>query len=414
MKTTSVSSTSTRWRNVCLITLFLVMLWLPALDTFFQIDRATLPRENRELARPPELKPGLGGLKEFIGGAEAYFNDHFGWRNQLIHLHRRLETGLFPKKSEPSLSVIVGRNGWLFLKADKMIEYYQGTRRFSPQDLLDWQALLEHRRDWLAQLGIKYVFTVAPNKESIYSEQVPDWMKKVQPDTKLDQFLAHMHAHSTVEVLDLRPALRTARQIAPTYYQTDIHWNYFGSFVAYQEIVKNLSKQLPGLEPLPLAVFKLENRPIPSGDLADWADVDVNENCAVFLTPNPDLPRLEMSSKPREYAVTFVGFTENPKAQGSAVIFGDSFGNGWAPFLGYHFGKVTYYHHYELSEKWIKQEKPDIVISEMLEQAFNDVNPKGFDDLGDYLMRRVLHLPGQNSSSASGNQAIRPASAEPR
>ncbi|MGD0350054.1 MAG: alginate O-acetyltransferase [Verrucomicrobiota bacterium] len=376
-----------------LIILFLVMLWLPTLDTIFHIDRTTLPRENRVLAEFPELKPGLGGQKEFIAGLEAYFNDHFGWRNQLIHLHRRMELGLFPGKSGPSPGVIVGRNGWLFLNDNRTIENYQGVRRFSPQDLLDWQALLEHRRDWLAQLGIKYVFVVAPDKQSVYSEQLPDWMKKVRPDTKLDQFFAHMRAHSTVEVLDLRPALRAARTIAPTYYQTDCHWNYFGGFVAYQEIVKNLSKQLPGLKPLPLASFKLENKPIPSGNLAEWAEVDVNENCAVSLTPKPDLPRLEMSSKPTECVSSFVDFTKNPRAQGSVIVLGDSFRNGLSPFLGYHFGKVTYYSRFPLSEKWIKQEKPDIVISEMREQTFNECNPKGFDDWADYLMRHFLHSP---------------------
>lgn len=90
--------------------LFLVMLWLPTLDTVFHLDHSTLPRENRALARFPELKPGLEGLKKFIAGLDAYFNDHFGWRNRLIHLQRRLELGLFPEKSGPSSGVIVGAN----------------------------------------------------------------------------------------------------------------------------------------------------------------------------------------------------------------------------------------------------------------------------------------------------------------
>ena len=90
MKATPANLTLTRWANTGLITLFMVMLWLPTLDTFFHIGPATLPKENRMLAQFPEFKPGPGGLKEFIAGLEAYFNDHFGWRNQLIHLHRRL------------------------------------------------------------------------------------------------------------------------------------------------------------------------------------------------------------------------------------------------------------------------------------------------------------------------------------
>jgi len=391
MQADSGNSTLTRWTNASLIVLFLAMLWLPTLDTVFHLDHSTFPRENRVLARFPEFKPGLEGLKEFIAGLNAYFNDHFGWRNRLIHLHRRLELGLFPEKNEPSPGVIVGRNGWFFFKENGTIEHYEGLKQFSPQDLLDWQALLEHRRDRLAQLGVKYVFVVAPDKQSVYSEQLPVWLKKVRPDTKLDQFFAFMRAHSTVDVVDLRPVLRAARQIAPTYYQTDIHWNYFGGFVASQEIIKHLAKQLPGLEPLSLASFKLENRPVACSSLAAWAEADVNENCAVYLVPGPDLPRLELSAEPPEYVTSFVNFTRNPRASGSALVLCDSFGDGLAPFLGYHFRKVSYYHCLPLSEKLIRQEKPDVVISEMLEKTLNIADPKGFDDPADRILKRVLH-----------------------
>jgi hypothetical protein len=392
MKTTPASLTATGWTNTVLIALFMMMLWLPTLDTFFHIDLATLPRENRSLAQFPEFKPGLGSLKAYVAGLEACFNDHFGWRNRLIHWHKRWELGLFPEKRGGSPGVIIGRDGWLFLKTEGMIEHYRGVLQFAPQALLDWQALLEYRRDWLAQRGIKYIFVVAPDKQSVYSEQLPDWLNKVQPDTKLDQLIAHMHAHSTVEVLDLRPALRDARRIAPTYYKTDNHWNFFGSFVAYQEIVKSLSKQQPGLEPLPLTSFNLQNKLTPSSFLADFADLDVNETCAMFLNPRPDLPSLEISSKPGEYSSFGFKFTKNPVAKGSAVVFGDSFGDYLAPFLGYHFGKVTYTAQLSLSKKWIEQEKPDVVITEIVEMYFNERDPKGFDDPGDLLIRRHLDL----------------------
>ncbi len=398
MKATPLNSTLARWTDTSLIAVFMVMLWLPTLDTFFHFDRTTLPKENRALAQFPILKPGLGGPKEFIAGLEAYFNDHFGCRNQLVHWYGRLGARIFSEKTGASRFVIVGRNGWLFLTSPEgAIEYSRGVRRFTPQELSDWQALLEHRRDWLARLGIRYIFVIGPDKATVYSDQLPAWLNKVQPDVKLDQFVTYMHTHSTVEVLDLRPALRAAGQIAPTFYQTDHHWNFFGGFVAYQEIVRLLSKQSPGLEPLPLASFNLERQTVPSSYLADWADLDVNETCAVYLTPKSGLSPLEMSSKPYHYTSPApISFTQNPKAHGSVIFFGDSFKDYIMPFLGYHFGKITYINQSVLSEKWIEQEKPDIVISEMWEQVFNASNPNGFDETGDYLMRHYLHpSPGR-------------------
>ena len=96
-----------------------------------------------------------------------------------------------------------------------MIEHFEGVNQFAAQDLEDWKALLEHRRDWLALRGIKYIFIVAPDKDSIYPEYLPDWMTKVRSHTKLDQFFDYMHLHSTVEVLDLRPTLLEQSTLPP-------------------------------------------------------------------------------------------------------------------------------------------------------------------------------------------------------
>ena len=388
MQDNPAKSTAPRWAELSLIVLFLTFLWAPTLDTLLHLDRSTLPKENRLPAPFPEWQSGSRGLKNFLAGLNAYFNDHFGWRNRLIHWHRRLQLGLFPAENQASPGVIIGRDGWLFLNADgTTIDYYRGTRRFTPQDLRDWQALLEHRRDWLARLGIKYLFVVAPNKQSIYSEEVPDWWKRDRPDTKLDQLIAYMRAHSTVEVVDLRAALRDARQIAPTYFKTDSHWNPFGGFIGYQEIIKALAKQMPGLEPLPLSDFTIERPLRPSSYLADWADWDVNETCAVLLIPKPGLPPLEMSQPFLEYSDFIVGVTENPQARGTVAVFGDSFQNCLAPYLGYHFRTVTFHKQHALPEQWLAKERPDVVVSEMVEQEFDMTDPNTLDEPGDFLMR---------------------------
>ena len=394
MEAAATNLKSTRRANRCLIALFMVILWLPTLDTLFHLDTSTLPKENRTPAEFPGLQPDIGSLKEYIAGLEAYFNDHFGWRNRLIHWQRRLEIGLFPRSGGnigTLPGVIVGRDGWLFFDFDRLYDPHRSSEPFSARDLQAWQTLLEHRRDRLRLFGIKYVFVVAPEKQSIYQDKLPDWMDGRRFDAKLEQFLGYMRAHSTVDVVDLRPALRSARRIAPTYFKTDGHWNFFGGFVAYREILNTLSPQMPGWKPLPMTDFELERKLTPSGSLADWAELDVNETCAVFMTPEPGLPHLEMGSGPLEYAEFSTGTTKNPEAKGSAVIFGDSFGNYLAPLLGYHFGKVTCLWQAPLSLKWIEQEKPDLVISEMAERQFNVCDPNGFDIPGDYLMRQYLH-----------------------
>ncbi len=364
--------TLTRRLNVALIAMFGVLLWLPTLDTFFHFDYTPALDEKRVPAQLPYLKSFPGGLKEYIVGLEACFNDHFGCRNQLIRWQMDWRQAL-RSAGDNAHDVIIGSDGWLFISQNQMVEHYRGMRQFAPQNLSGWQALLEHRRDWLARRGIKYVFVVAPDKHSIYSEYLPAWMTKLRPETKLDQFCIYMRAHSNVEVIDLRPALRDARRIAPTYFKTDTHWNAFGGFVACQEIVK----KLPGLEPLSLDSFELGKAAAPGGDLAIMLGLKTTEENAVSLTPKPGLPALEMSSKDLVKHPEYRGpsFTKNSGGKGAALLFCDSFGTALIPFLGWHFGKVTHLRKDTLDARWIEQEKPDVVISEMVEREFNTMDP---------------------------------------
>jgi len=69
--------------RVALIAGFVVALWLPLLDSFFGLDAAPPANEKRQFAKFPECK-SIGGLKSFLAGLEAYFNDHFGFRKQLV------------------------------------------------------------------------------------------------------------------------------------------------------------------------------------------------------------------------------------------------------------------------------------------------------------------------------------------
>ncbi len=361
-----------------LIILFIGLLWLPILDSIFHFDRAPVPNEKRLLAEYPKFPSDWRGLKSHLAGLELYFNDHFGFRKQLVDWHNHWKHDLFHDQSVRN--ALVGRDGWLYYTADQMFEHYLGVRQFTSQELRDWQTLLESRRDRLAQRGIKYLFVVAPGKQDIYPDFLPEWMAKmpkVNPQTKLDQLIAYMHDHSTVEVLDLRPALREARRIAPVYLQTDTHWNFLGGFIACQEVIKKLTKQLPQLAPLDLESFERKPTPAPGGDTAIYLGVKVVESNAVVFIPKTNLPALKMTANPLENpAYKEPAFTENSAAQINAVVFRDSFANAWEMFLGYQFRRTTYLWQYNLDAHWLNREKPAVVVNEMYERFFNIADPR--------------------------------------
>src|ERR1019366_5095004 len=78
------------WCDGVLIAAFLVLLWAPMVDMLLHLDRSPASGENRLPARRPRLRELQSGpLQKFLANSEAYFNDHFGFRNKLIHYFQR-------------------------------------------------------------------------------------------------------------------------------------------------------------------------------------------------------------------------------------------------------------------------------------------------------------------------------------
>jgi alginate O-acetyltransferase complex protein AlgJ len=379
MEKSSTTSTLKCWTNKVLIVLFALLLWLPVLDVYLHLDWTAPRSENRAMATYPKLQPGWHGLQDYVAGLEAYFNDHFGCRKCLVQWHNKVRWFLFNDRY--TRSVLVGKDGWLFTSEFQMVEHYSGQIQFTPEQLQDWKELLEKRRDWLARRGIAYVFVVTPDKQTSYPEYLPSWVKKVRAETTLDQFFDYMRTNSTVPVLDLRNVVRAAKTIGPTYLKTDTHWNLWGGFVAYQELVRTLARQVPALklEPLPITAFTLTNCLQPGGDLARMLGSSMAESNAYFLIPKPELPKFTTKQPTLEH-YRDPGFINNSQAQGRLIIFHDSFAGCWTPFLGYHFNQITTRWQYDLDPTCIELDKPDIVVTEMLERFFNIEDPKKMMD----------------------------------
>jgi len=113
--------------------------------------------EGRPLARLPEWRDDLGIWQEYRKQMEAFYDDHFGFREPLIAFDLMIKRALF---AETDPNVLPGREGWLYLKRDCNIDAindFIGVTKFSRRQLKDIQVRLENRRDWLAGQGIKYL-----------------------------------------------------------------------------------------------------------------------------------------------------------------------------------------------------------------------------------------------------------------
>ncbi|MGZ4986498.1 MAG: alginate O-acetyltransferase AlgX-related protein [Limisphaerales bacterium] len=357
---------------IVFVAVFFVVLWLPMMDVLFYQDKVAQVNENRVLARFPVCGSGISGVQDFISGLGKYYDDHFGFRKRLIYWGERWRLSWFDES--PTGIVMVGQNGWLYYQADQSVGDMRRTTSFSVNQLEAWKTLLENRRYWLAKRGIHYVFVVPPDKHSVYPEYLPSWIKPVGKVTRLDQFMDYMKTHSSVPVLDLRQPLLQAKQKDFIYFQTDSHWNQMGGFIGYQELIHSLSAQMPEIKPLPLNAFDTTTNSQPGGNLA-WMlaqEKSITENYGVTFSARPPLQPLSLR---KNGDGTKTLSSSNPNATGKAVVFRDSFSEAWAPFIGYHFNEVIYRWQYKWDRALIEQEKPNVVIDEMLEHFFYLQNP---------------------------------------
>ena len=371
------------WADWLVIGAFLFLLWAPTLDHLFKLDHSRQPGENRLPApfpQPPHARPGEA--QRYLGGLEAYFNDHFGFRNKLIRWFQNWKIGIYHDRSV--YKVITGPDQWLFFGEEKMVEHHLGLLKLAPEKLQAWQSLLEKRRDWLAARGIRYLFVIPPDKQTVYPEELPAWLARAAAanrQTKLDQFLQYMREHSTVPILDLRPALVAAKATAPTYLQNDTHWNLFSGFVACQEVIKTLAPQFSGLPPLRLEDFAWTNAPAAGGDLARMLGAETPEKNYYAFTPKASVTAPRLRAAPDLVCAwdihkpSYISENRAPLTV-TAVIFHDSFGAAWQAFLGYGFKRIVFMSdNREFNPQVILKNQPQVVISEMLERYFNTQDP---------------------------------------
>ena len=156
---------------------------------------------------------------------QKYFEDHFTLRNRLIDWRSSLLwRGLGTTSSD---TVIAGKQDWLFYAADGGIDDWTQAEPFTHDELEVWRETLVRRRALSrAPREIPFLFVIAPDKQMIYPEFMPDSLRRLRDDFRADQIIAYMRQTTPdFQILDLRPAVIAAKSTELLYHRYDTHWN---------------------------------------------------------------------------------------------------------------------------------------------------------------------------------------------
>ena len=262
---------------------------------------------------------------------------------------------------------LIARDNWLIFAGENNLNDFQNAFPFSDQQLETIQHKLDSVSERLAAKGIKLIVIIPPNKNTIYPEYVPDEIPKIGEQSRLDQLVNYEKQFGIVKVLDLRPTLMAARNQNWIYYRTDTHWNYYGTFIAYQEIVKELQNWYPDLIPHTLSDYQIVERK-HTGDIGrNMIKYPISENSWIFkpLYKRNFTSTIIQGDRPGvQYIETTMPDTNLPRL----LMFRDSFATVLQPFLSDHFSHAVYIWSLPENESEYDSGDPDVVIIEVTER----------------------------------------------
>jgi alginate O-acetyltransferase complex protein AlgJ len=381
-QTVEFEAERSRLNEWLVIMLFGVILLTPFVTQLigFSIDSTT---ENRVLAPLPKIK-SLREIKLLPKMSENYVNDRFGLRQQLVHFNSlmRYRLGLSSTRD-----VVIGKDGWLFYTADKLMEQHTGANVFTPAELENWVARMEANRDWLAKRGIAFYIMIAPDKNTIYPEKLRDYPRGAV--TRIDQLAARLR-NSTLELIDPREELFRVKAAGEMVYTPgDTHWNERGAFVAYQMLMDRLQKKYPQIVPLKLDDFEISYGAPAASDLTSILTLDHDVSYSV------ERMRPKWKSHQTAPQTTFIRpgwgwrVTENKNDLSDRprlLVFGDSFTDYvLGPTMLYETFRDPVWTHNNggtLNLNLVREFKPDIVLVQFADRYLAQFPLKafGFDE----------------------------------
>lgn len=298
--------------------LFFAICLCPSLGML--VTKQETSSENRQLSEFPSPKTEEGKINvEWLSQAGDYFQEHFAFRNELVTGNALLHGRLL--ETSTADGVIQGKNGWLYYKDS--LDDYLGQDLLSDRSLFNIAHMLSMTQQALEEKGVNFLFTIAPNKNSLYGDNMPYYDKlKVSGQTNRENLEDWLKTEK-VAYADLYQALMEENEVL--YHARDSHWNNKGAALAANVLMDALGKDHDSYEGESYTVRRdytgdLDTMLYPLASTAD--DEIYYDKETTYAT----VEEIQSNFDPR---IT----TVNPVKEGSLVMYRDSFGNALLPYM---------------------------------------------------------------------------------
>ena len=336
-------------------TLFCVVVCLlPSVGMLFNPTYKPIGNERQTPAPSITQKDGSFNYKYFteLGG---YYEKHFAYRPEMIQTDADIQSKCFFTSNIDT--VVVGNNDWLYYTSST--DDYLGKNTLSGGEISGVKHNLEIIQSYCRANGVNFLFTFAPNKNTLYPDNMPYTYSAKVSGTHNRDLLHSVLEDSEVNYCNLFEPL--SNQDETLYFARDSHWNNKGALLAYNTILTQLNQPHDDY-----SSAEVTRRKDFTGDLS---------NMLYPVSSEPEYNYYYGAEKNYSYTTDTKSVedtliqTANPNASGKLYMYRDSFGNALVPFFASAYNSATFTKSFPMN---IRQEfasdKPDTFVMELVER----------------------------------------------
>ena len=344
------------------IVLFFLLCLLPSLGMLFWGESKA--SANEILAAKPLIVQKDGSFNTHVlNEFSDYIADRFAFRKILITAWSRLNASLFRTSAEDQ--VLLGADDWLYY--EPTLDDYMG--RSMSNDELDHAALyLASLQQDAESRGVRFLFTIAPNKNSLYGEHMPSYIPAYHEGSNAVRIKPYLERYG-VNYVDLFSVFSEIEETL--YYRSDSHWTARGAALAADALLHAAGKDSA------FFAADFQTGEPHQGDLYEmlYPTGREREQTEIYA---PGF-RYTLAGNPNGGNAMKIEST-CPDRSGVLLCWRDSFGIALYPYLSESFAAATFLRssHYDLTA--IEKTGADTVLIEIVERNLSQLADAAVND----------------------------------
>ena len=213
---------------------------------------------------------------------------------------------------------------------------------------------------------------ICPDKNKIYPEYMPDYIKRLHPQyNSTDLLVEYLKELTDINIIYPKKELLKYKESNLLYYKYDAHWNRLGAYIGYMELMKYMNKDYFDLKDI--SIIK-NNMGTPIYSLASMIGLyesklykyDTEYTISNFTTNN-----YLLVNKYNTNATTIEHFNSDSPDKRRIVVLRDSFSEAMLDYISSNFYEVIFisiaYDDINVLDYAIKL-NPDIIIYQSVER----------------------------------------------